>query len=229
MEDFLRFLYTNEIWIYALLGVIFLIYLRKLLISFRGWRTSIFGLEKENAQRRLSSAITVVGLIGLMIAAEFIMITFVVPSYPQSLLLPTPTLDLLATPTATLNVLGVQVRTEAENISTPNAGVTNGCIPGQLEWTDPQDGEDVSGTIELKGTVNVTAMGFYKYEYSSAGSDQWITIAAGNGAKTEEGLGGVWNTGQLVPGDYALRLVVMDNLNNPLPPCEIFVRVVSEE
>lgn len=229
MEEFLRFLYANEVWIYSLLGFIFLIYFRKLIIAWRGWKTTIFGLEKENAQRRLSAAITVVGLVGLMLAAQFFLITFVVPSYPQTLLLATPTLDLLTTPTATLNVLDVQVRTGSEGQNFAETAESNGCIPGQLEWVVPQEGETVSGAITLQGTVNIAAMGFYKYEFTSAGSQNWVTIAAGNEVKIESELGGSWNTANLVPGDYTLRLMVMDNLNNPLPACEITVRVVGEE
>lgn len=229
MEDFLRFLNTNELWIYAFLGFIFILYLRKLLNAWQGWRNSIFGLEKENAQRKMSSALTVVGLIGLMILAEFFVISFVVPSYPKSLLLATPTLNLLATPTMTLSVFDAQVNTRVDAASTPLPEGASGCIPGQVEWVEPRSGDVVSGVLELKWIINIPAMGFYKYEYSAAGSNIWITIAAGNDPSNEEPLSGTWNTGQLVPGDYHLRLVVMDNLNNPLPPCDILVHVVSEE
>ena len=229
MEDFLRFLNRYEIWIYGVLGVLFLLYFRKLLIALQAWQSSVFGLEKESAQRKLSAAVTVVGLIGLMILSEFFLITFVVPSYPQSLLLATPTLDILATPTATINVLDAQSITDAGMSAVRVAEGEDGCIVGQLEWTAPLDGEEVSGGVTLEGIVNVPTMGFYKYEYSTAGSDEWVTIAAGNVGNAEAQELGTWNTGQLVPGDYVLRLIVTDSLNNTLPPCSIQVRVVSEE
>ena len=38
---------------------------------------------------------------------------------------------------------------------------------------------------------------------------------------------GTWDTSQLVPGDYLLRLVVTDNVNNLFPACVISVRVVA--
>jgi hypothetical protein len=228
MEDFLRFLNTYELWIYVVLGIIFLVYFNKLYNAWKGWKTTLFGLEKENAQRTMSSAMTIVGLIGLMILAEFLVISFVVPSYPRSLFLATPTLDLLATPTATINVLDAQSMTSAGRAVTPVQEGASGCIPGQLEWIEPLDGEIVSGVKTLIGTVNIPTIGFYKYEFSAAGSNTWVTIAAGNDQKTKEELG-TWNAGQLVPGDYVLRLIVTDSLNNPLPPCDIRVRVTSEE
>jgi hypothetical protein len=81
-------------------------------------------------------------------------------------------------------------------------------------------------TVELLGTVNIPNLGFYKYEFSEPGSDVWSTIAADNVAKVN-GTIGYWNTGQLTPGDYLLRLVVVDNQNNPFPACVIAVRVVA--
>jgi hypothetical protein len=103
----------------------------------------------------------------------------------------------------------------------------DGCIPGEIEWTDPQPGDEVKGPVELKGTIAVANLGFYKYEYSQAGSDTWTTIAAGDAPVQDGPLGGNWNTEQLLPGDYRLRLVVSDNANNTLPACGIRVRVVG--
>jgi hypothetical protein len=87
-------------------------------------------------------------------------------------------------------------------------------------------GEQISGTIELKGTVNVLNLGFYKYEFTALGQENWQIIAAGNVKKVNELLG-VWNTGERAPGDYLLRLVVTDNENNALAPCIIPVQVMA--
>ncbi|MCE5209316.1 MAG: hypothetical protein LLG42_13515 [Chloroflexi bacterium] len=229
MEEFLRFLKQNELWIYVSLGLVLVIYLRKLNSAWQDWKSSLFGLEKENAQRTLRGSLTMVGLLGLMILSEFILISFVVPAYPQSMLLPTPTINLFTTPTGTLNVLSVNVQTDAEDLATQQTNGENGCIPDQLEWLEPTADQEVSGAIILKGTVSLPNMAFYKFEYSASGSNSWVTIAAGNEAKVEAPLGGSWNTKELVPGDYILRLVVTDNLNNQLPPCDISVRVISSE
>lgn len=99
-----------------------------------------------------------------------------------------------------------------------------GCIPDQLTFTVPQPGDEVSGKIVLRGTINLSDLGFYKYEYAAQGNDEWIAIAAGNEIKTDSELS-PWDVTNLIPGDYQLRLVATNNLGEPLPPCIIPVRV----
>jgi hypothetical protein len=121
---------------------------------------------------------------------------------------------------------------EAQPTTAPAA--TEGCIAGVIEWIVPVSGEEVSERVELVGVVNVDNLGFFKYEFSQSGDETWSTIAAGNSDSlqipedsTIKQFNGVWNTEQLVPGDYLLRLVVTDNQNQLLPICVIPVRVIS--
>lgn len=236
MQAILQFLTTYEAWIYGLIGLVGLIYLRRLLLAWNEWRTAVFGLERESAQRRLSSSLTVVVLLVLFAVVEFAMVSFVAPQAPAENMLPTPTLDVLATAIPTLsveeptpqNLVGVQ--------PTLPAAVQSSCIAGQIEWLSPQADEEISGAVDLVGLVGVTNLGFFKYEYASAGVDNWSTIAAGNSTVLEQEdpeklnqFQGVWNTDQLVPGDYQLRLVVTDNENQLLPICVIPVRVIAPE
>lgn len=223
MGELVRFLVAYEFWIYALLALTGGIYLRKLVQAWQEWRSALFGLERAGAQTRLLMAVTVMVLVGVAAGAELFMVSFVAPAYPMTEMIPTPTLDLMTTSTATLApgvVAPLIVPTIADDISA-------GCIPGVLDWSVPMAGEQISGTVELAGTVNVPNLGFYKYEFSSPGQDNWQTIAAGNTKKVEEALGGVWNTESLIPGDYLLRLVVTDNENTATLPCIIPVRVVA--
>lgn len=230
MEELLDFLQKYEIWIYVLLGGGAFIYLRKLLTSWQEWRVAVFGLEREAAQRRLSAALSVFILLFLLGAAEFALVTFVSPVYPKVFLLQTPTLDLLATSTAVLPQQEITPDALVKG-TLPTAAVLDedGCVPGELEWTYPVSGGEISGVVELRGTVNVSNLGFYKYEFSQPGTDTWVTIAAGDSLGEDQLLGGAWNTGQLVPGDYRLRLVVSDNQNQTMPACEIPVRVVAAQ
>jgi FtsP/CotA-like multicopper oxidase with cupredoxin domain len=99
-------------------------------------------------------------------------------------------------------------------------------LAGQIEWLSPTAGDTISATVELKGTVNVPNLGFYKYEFSLPGADSWTTIAAGN-SPLVNGTIGYWNTAQLPAGDYLLRLVVVDNQNGFFPACIVSVRVAS--
>jgi hypothetical protein len=224
MGDVVRFLVNSEVWVYALLGLIGVIYLSKLISDWRERQTAIFGIERETAHRRLVMSATVVVLLLVTAGAELFVVSFVAPSYPMTDILPTPTLDLMTTPTATL-APGVVAPLVVPTIS---ADISSGCIPGSIDWTSPFPGEEITGVIELTGTVDVLNLGFYKYEFSTPGQDNWTTIAGGNIKKVEEPLGN-WDTGQRLPGDYLLRLVVTNNEGTALPPCIIPVKVVGEE
>jgi hypothetical protein len=229
MEELLQFLENYEIWIYVLLGVVGFIYLRKLLVAWQEWRSALFGLERETAQRKLSTAITIFVLLAMLMGVEFFLVSFVAPTYPQEVMLPTPTIDRLATITPTLEGTAEPVMAEVQATATPQIVAGDGCVPGQLEWTYPQPGDEISGAVEFTGTVNLANLGFYKYEFRQAGSDTWQTIAAGDTVKVNESLGGRWNTAQLIPGDYELRLVASDNQNQAIPACEVSVQIVLPE
>jgi hypothetical protein len=231
MEDLLRFLEQYEAWIYALLGGVGFIYFRKLISEWQEWRSSVFGLERESAQRRLSATLAVVVILSLLATAEFILVSFVAPVYPVANMLQTPTVSVLTTPVGTFAVAGETEPEEISPLSTQAVVEAGGCAPGVLEWSFPQPGDSVSGVVKLKGTANLANLGFFKYEFSEVSSDSWITIAAMNVQRIDEELDGSWNTQALVPGDYRLRLVMTDNENQTLPACEITVRVTppSEE
>jgi hypothetical protein len=230
MEVILPYLKNYEVWIYSLLGLIALVYLQKLIVAWKDWQGTVYGLEREIAQRRFSTALTILLLLVAFVLLEFLTVSFVAPTYPQSLSLPTATLDLFATPTVTLASAVDAVTTastaDATFAVTAQPPQQEGCMPGQIEWIVPKPGQEISETVELKGTVNVPNLGFYKYQYSKPDEDIWTDIAAGNQAKME-GQIGFWNTSQLVPGDYMLRLVVLDNQNQPFPACVIPVRVIK--
>jgi hypothetical protein len=230
MEVILPYLKNYEVWIYSFLGLIALVYLQKLIVAWQDWQGTVYGLEREIAQRRFSTALTILLLLVAFVLLEFLTVSFVAPSYPQSLSLPTATLDLLATPTVTLasqvEALSTASTVQVTSAVTVQPPQQEGCIPGKIEWLVPKPGQEISQTIELKGTVNVPNLGFYKYQYSKPQEDIWTDIAAGDQPKME-GQIGFWNTSQLVPGDYLLRLVVLDNKNQPFPACVIPVRVLQ--
>lgn len=226
MDELLRFLEQYEAWIYALLGVVGFIYFQKLVANWQEWRASVFGLERESAQRRLSSTLAVVVVIFMLAAGEFLLVSFVAPVYPVASFLQTPTIDVLSTPTASLAEIGESTQEETTIFSTEVAVVSGGCSPSLLDWTYPLAGDEVSGVVKLMATANLSNMGFFKYEFSEVSSESWVTIAAMNVQRNNEELDGSWNTQTLVPGDYRLRLVMTDNENQTLPACEITVRVV---
>jgi hypothetical protein len=224
MVEILGFLTKYEVWIYILAGGVAVFYARKVILALEDKRAAVFGLERENANRQLATAGTLMGLMLLLGLAEFILATFVSPFVPQSKQLSTPTMDLLATPTITLAAGPIAGGTPG----TPVPEKSNGCIPGQLEFTNVVPGQEFSGTIKLEGTTNVPGFGFYKYEYGQPGQENWVTIAAGNEIKTAAEIG-TWNISQLPQGDYELRLVVVNQQNESLPACIVPIRIVPAQ
>ncbi len=225
MEELLLFLTKYEVWVYVLSALIGLFYLRKLLTAFQDWRAALFGMERESAQRRFSTYLTLFLLVMLIAGLEFSLVSFVVPNLPAKKgSLATPTLDLLTTPTVTLPV-GTPAAPGAPNQTqqpTVESTLAEGCTPGSVEWSSPKSGDEISGKIQLMGTVNIPNLGFYKYEFSQPGTNVWSTIAAGNKNVVNDLLGN-WDTTLLVPGDYLLRLVVADSQNQLLPACVVSV------
>lgn len=228
MEDLLLFLRTYELWIYLLLGAAAILAFRRLGQANQESRNAIYGLERENAQRKFYSGLTLLIIIGLIGLAEFMLVTFIQPEYRAQIYLPTATIDLSTQP-AQMKSTSVPLPTQVETIE-PTLGVepvAESCIPGALEWVNPTNGMEVSGTVELRFIVQVQNLGFYKYEYTTQGTEQWQTIAAGNEVINAEKSGGSWVTDTLIPGDYRLRLVALNTNNVTIAACAINVRVVA--
>jgi len=228
VEELIRFVVNYEMGVYLILGIVFVINLQKLIRALINKRKATFGLEKEVAQKNLRASITLLSLAALFGISNFILVSVASIQYPGIVQLPTPTVDMLAT-TGPENAELMPEESEDEGASaTQTAIAITGCIPEVLEWKNPENGAEVSGSVELLGTVNVPNMGFYKYEYRYQADSIWTPISAGNKPVIDGPLGGVWNTEEITPGNYNLRLVISDNANNLLQPCEIQVKVLSQ-
>ena len=227
LNNVLRGLVTYNVGIFIVLTLGILVYARKFLIGLREWQKAVFGLERTLAERKLVGATTGMTLLILLIIGEFLVITVVGPR------LPSPEADIGINEETFETVTGTPPSDEGDPTPVPTATVGQvslifECIEGVIEITYPEDGGEVSGTVELMGSVNVEGFGSYKYEYSTTGAINWTTIAAGNSLKLDESLG-FWYTSSLVPGNYLLQLVPLDNTGEELTPCIIGVEVVSEE
>lgn len=224
MSSFYRSLAAYEPLIYIALAIWGLFILRAMFRHWSEWRNSVYGLEREFALRRLVRS-TAIGLLVLgFIFAEFFIATFIVPSLPALDALATPTLNILVTPANTLSPEEATqfALTPVVQQSAPSG--MSGCIPDQIMIESPAPGERVTGTVTLNGTASIPNFGFYKYEVSSLGSNQWATISAGDVPVTQDRLGD-WDTSTLANGDYFLQLVIIDNAGNTLEPCVIAVQV----
>ena len=242
MLELFHFLVDYQIWIYVILGVLALVYLGKLISAWRERYATIFGLEREDAQRRLNSALAIFILLLLLIGAEFVLVTFVIPEWPLVMMTPVPTVTEVAEEDLTvinrqsgsssgITIVATPDGAGAVNIPEAPSGRTTsgGCIPGQLEWLSPVSGDVISGSYTLEATVNVQDMAFYNWAFSRV-EDQstWQTLSAGN-LPLVEGTLGLWATSQVANGDYVLRLTVYDLNNQELPSCDIYIRVLNDE
>jgi len=227
MEQALRFFRDYEIWIYVILGVLALWQVRKFALAWEELRGAFFGLEREAAQLRVNSAATMVVILIMMAVAEFTVVTFVVPTVPGANLLPTATLDLLATPTTTLPA-PTQNPNETPGITPTPAEVpaAEGCVAGQVNLTSPLNGNRVSGSITVKGSADIPDFGFYTLQIAHPGDAIWLPILVGQQAIKNDALG-TWETSTLTPGEYMLKLVVTDNVGTVLTPCTVQVTVES--
>lgn len=223
MDALLQFFTEYETVIYLILGVGAVFSLRLLLSAWSEWRLAVFGLEKELIFRRARISGSFLILLILIGLSQFCLVTFVAPYLPASTFLSTPTLSLTQAAGAFSQAGADSVNATAPPSPPPGS---IGCIPDQLVFTFPLSGAEVRGRITLRATVNFPNLGFFKYEYVAAGSEEWMTIAADNANRIDGELSS-WDTTNLTPGDYQLRLLAANNLGEVLPPCIIPVRVLA--
>ena len=223
MAEVYNFLRTYEVLLYILLAIGGLFAFRWLWRSWRESQTAVYTLERQFSSRRLAQSAAISALIVVLFCAEFFMASFYHPG---------AALGYPCYHTNTGFDLHAHRHTLCRNddpiCQSPPAGSgygLTGCVPNKIILTSPKAGDEIKGTIELIGTVDIPNFGFYKYEVARAGSDTWATISADRKTVTNGRLGG-WNTTSLTPGDYQLRLVVTDNQGAVLPPCVVPVRIV---
>jgi hypothetical protein len=218
-----RSLGTYQSLIYIGLAIFGLFVFRRMWGAWREWRDAVFTLEREFALWRLVRVTALGFLVLALFSVEFYVATFIAPSLPASVLVVTPTLDLLVSAQPTL----VDVdSTEAAGPTQPVQSGMSGCIADRIMITSPKSGDVVKAVVDLIGTADVPNFGFYKYEIAPVGTQSWATVAAEREPKKDELLG-KWNTLSLSNGDYFLRLVITDNVGDALEPCVISVRVLN--
>jgi hypothetical protein len=225
MQEFFRFIGTYQVIFYLLLLLAGISSLRWLLKAWKEWRESYFALEREITMRRLAQAVVAVTLVLILLCGVFSIAIFIVPSLPAGILSATPTLDLLSTPNVGTLAPNQTAPSDATTVA-PVAG-SQGCIPGQLEITSPKPGDEINGTVTLVGTVNLPNFGFYKNEVALRGTDNWTSISAQSETKQNEELG-ILNTTMFTPGDYLLRVVVLDNDKQVIGTCIITIRIKGQ-
>jgi hypothetical protein len=230
MEEALRFFKTYEALIYLALGGLALWEIRKFSMAWNEVRGAAFGLERDSAQGRLNRSAIALMLILAIAMAEFMLVTFIAPTVPGALPISTPTVDLLATPTVTIQPSPTTEDPEATPPTpTPDGWPPeeSGCIPDNIMLTSPRHQEQIYGKVSIEGTVDFPNLAFHKYEVQRPGDQIWHTLQAVRDPKIDELLG-EWETNLLSSGEYILRVVAIDHQGLVLGTCEIQVHLISQ-
>jgi hypothetical protein len=232
MEEALILIEENQTWIYLVLGIFGLIYLRIAVKRFQMLRSTFFGLERDRAREGLVQSIIMLLLVAVGMVATFVAATFGGPSVPISAR-PTvlPTVSLLGTPE--IEAEGEQAQVTATPMDDAiSEGL--GCENPSATILSPQEGETLSGVVDILGEANIPGFAFYKVEIKSLAPDVvWQAIGAGTSPICENCENGEilsrWDTSLVTSGEYLLRLTVMDSVGNAPLPCERRVRVLTVE
>lgn len=227
MEEAIGFFRAFEFWIYLLIGLAALFFVRRFILAWAELKDAAFGLERESAQSRLNQSATMLVLLLAMAVSEFILVYFIAPSIPSAAALPTPTMNPLATPTTTLPAEMANSGESMIEATQPalQQAISSGCLPDQNQISFPLNGQETSGVVEILGTADIPNFGFYKLEIKKPEETVWLTLQAGNQV-VRDGKLGDWDTRRLTPGEYQLGMVIVDSEAQSTQPCIVSVRVI---
>src|SRR5574340_352492 len=115
------------------------VYARKTFLAWQEWSSVLFGLEKENSQRKFNQGITILVFCVLLVVGLFIINTFITPAVPGVQQLATPTIDLTQSAATPMTTQTPTIEITAQGIiPTITSYLGRGCVPGQIDWTEPQ-------------------------------------------------------------------------------------------
>ncbi len=248
MERVLELLAEYQWWIYGLLGVILLFYLRRALMARREGARSIFKLEQEQARTRYGRSVTIAAVILLSMVAIFLVsnpvLTSPSPVTPEptptettgpllaSTLTPTPppaTITPTPTPTRTRPPRPTLTASTSEVVATETPVVRPaGCPNPNIRITSPGVNQVVRGNFPVRGTASISSFQYYKVEVgpgSSPKDHEWTVVGQLHRSPVTNGVLETFNSGAYPIGQYTLRLVVVDQTGNYPEPCRVTVTV----
>jgi hypothetical protein len=237
--------YAGLIYIALIVGAVF--YVREIIAARQDLQQSLYSLEREAANSRLWRSVLMLGLLGLIAAATFILSTVVAPQVATdegrvtptaAFTLPTntPTPTFQPTPTRTPRpptpVPGTSTPTIAgvpTEAPTPTAlPLPAACPDPNAQIVAPVAGQVFSGEIQVRGTADAPNFAFYKLTLNGPATGN-VTQTAGDvvHAPVRGGVLGAIDPANLLsqPGIYVVGLVVVDNTGNELPHCSVSIVV----
>ena len=214
MTDAVFLIVKYQTYIFSSLALLALWYLFVLARARNYLSRTPFGLEREQALRRQNGALAILTVLVALAVTVYLADLIVVPQ----LMAPDPTA--LATFVPSPSPSPVQVR---EGIVVDSSG----CDNPNATLTAPKSGERIAGSYEVRGTANIDNFAFYKFEISGAGTGgQWLSLGVGITPTVDSQLGR-FDSSAREPGEYAFRLVVLDNAGKYPLPCVVPISIVS--
>ena len=235
MDQITAFVEENERWLYLVLGIVSLWYLRGYWREQHRLHIGAYMLERETASRGRASALAM--LVLLVAGAGFVYITarHISPNLGVLLSLPmeeeggvlitavpteTPDVLLLLPGQPTPTLVGTATPMQ-QNTPVPPTGV--GCDNPLAVIVSPLPGAVLSGKVEVQGTADIPDFAFYVLEISTLG-DNWMNVHTHN-EPVSSGVLGEWDSDRHAPGEHAFRLVVYNSDGAFLEPCAIPVSI----
>jgi len=251
MEQVSRILADYQWWIYGVLGILLLFYLRRALLARRESARSIFKLEQETCHSRYRRSAQISILIVLAMGAVFVasrmtMSPAVVhgPTEEPSptvtagpLVAPTltptpPPATITPTPTATRvrpTVAAAPATATPQVAATPTPAVRPPACPNpNARITSPGANQTLTGPIGVHGVANIEDFQYYKIEIGPCNNPrdhEWTVVGQLHYTPASGGLLETLNTGAYPPGVYTIRLVVVDRTGNYPEPCGVTVSI----
>ncbi len=229
------------IWLYVLLALVALLFLRAYVVARRERDNSIFTMERESAAGRMAQAtmgllVTLIAIAGVVYTAKILVeevplpeviptptvLIALPPSPTPPPLLPTPTVTGTPRPRPTLAPQETETPTPELSSATPPD-----CPNPGVRLSQPGSGAAVSGVIQIVGSATLSDFGYYKFEFRGNDFSDWTFIQ-----RFEEpisgGILGAWDTNSVTSGEYEFRLVVVDQTGNYPSPCPVRLTVQNE-
>ncbi len=247
MERVTGFLADYQWWIYGVLGLVLLFYLRRAILIRREGARSIFKLEQEQARTRYLRSVAISAVLVVAIVAVFLLSNPISPTpvvtaeptptetsgpLPASTLTATPppaTITPTATPTRERPTRPPQPTTTAEASASPTPAVRPAACPNpSVQITSPGVNQAIQGNYPIRGTANAAAFQYYKIEVgpgSSPRDHEWTVVGQLHERPVSGGVLETLNSGAYPIGVYTLRLVVVDQTGNYPEPCRVTIRV----
>ena len=232
MTVLVKLIADYAIWLYLLVGLVAVFFLRAYTVARHERENSIFTLERESATGRMVQAIIGFLVTLIIIGGIFYTSQTLVEEIPLPEASPTPTVlvvlppsptppPLLPTPTPTGTPRPrptlVVAQTLTPTVETP-AVVRAHCPNPGVNIAQPGNGAAAAGVIQVVGSANIPDFWYYKFEFRPSGADAWTFIQRFD-TPINGGILTAWDTRTVASGSYELRLVVVDKTGNYPEPC----------